>query len=672
MNDTRRYRWGVAALTAAAVLGVALRVAVFATSARHIPAFDDECKIALQAKHIAHGDCSLLILASPYIFPLDAYLMAPLIRVLPHNACGVRLLAFGAGLLSLAFSLLILRRWGRLRDTWPGVALVLFGSIYLLALQNGCAMPGYYSLLLLASVTVWLADRQATDAARRPWVTALLAGAAGGLACSETMLSLPVLVATGAMLGLHRSRRTARLALPALVLGALLGLLPHFAATLLHPEAFGAVERSVSWKQALNRLCSPAMDVTLPAALGLAPPAFPDGELRVGRFATHGLWFSLAWSGVLLGATVLALRRGIRRWRQDRWPSLDIGLVFVGISWMCLGLFLFSGRAHHHTYRYFAPLVWSFPFLVCYLYRSANRPVRWALGTVTAAFLAANAINDVALLKCWSAPGFADELKSYDLQPALRYLNERGINRGYATYVDAYRFTFETDERFVVCQPFNERFPGWLVPFREQVDPVTNVAYILSDTYKFTPELLAADLHRMNVAYRSQACGHYTVFTDFSGPQWRVGKAIPHVAMKAQASHNPKDAAAMLDDSLKSFWRCNGLLQLKGMWVAVTWAEPRRVQRLRLDHGFMGRDHDHAERINIYAKVDGDWRTVATKVSDDPQPFEFRNGHPVYGRAITDITLTNAVQATGLKVEIADPRSNLAWTIYDFNVIEAD
>ncbi len=671
MNETRRRRWVVAALTAAVLLGVALRLAVFVTSVRHIPAFDDECKIALQAKQIARGDCSLLILASPYIFPLDAYLMAPLIHVLPRNAFGVRVLAFGAGLLSLAFSLLILRRWGRWRDTWPGMALVLFGSTYLLSLQYGCAMPGYYTLLLLASVTVWLAERQADDT-QCPWVSALVAGAAGGLACSETMLSLPVLAATGAMLGLHRGWRTARIALPALVLGALLGLLPHLVATCLHPDAFGAVERSVSWKHAWNKLYSPSLDHTLPAALGLAPPVFPDTEARVGRFGAQGLWFSLAWSVVLLGSTALALSRGVRRWRQDRWPSLDVGLVFVGISWMCLLLFLFSGRSHLHTYRYFAPLVWSFPFLVGYLYRDANRPVRWALGGLTAAFLAANAVNDVALLSRWSAPGFADDLKSYDLQPALRYLDERGINRGYATYVDAYRFTFETDERIIVCQPFNERFPGWLVPFRQQVDPVTNAAYILSDTYKFTPELLAADLHRMNIGCHSQTCGHYTVFTDFTGPQWTVGKLVPRSELTARASHNPTQAGAMLDGDLTSFWRCNGSLQLKGMWVTVTWDSPRRVQRLRLDHGNMGRDHDHAEQVNVYAKVDGAWAAVARGVPDAPVPFEFRNGHPVYGRAITDITLPEPVQATGLKVEIAEPRSSRAWTIYEFDVIEAD
>ena len=56
------------------IIGVALvvRVALFWAGCANMPAFDDECIIALQAKQIAHGDVSLLMLAQPYLFPLEA------------------------------------------------------------------------------------------------------------------------------------------------------------------------------------------------------------------------------------------------------------------------------------------------------------------------------------------------------------------------------------------------------------------------------------------------------------------------------------------------------------------------------------------------------------------------------------------------------------------------
>lgn len=669
MTTRQRTFWIGAGIAVAIGLALALRLAVFTVSIKAVPAFDDECKIALQAKQIARGDYSLLILASPYIFPLDAYLMAPWIRILPRNAFGARMLAFSFGLLSLGFSLLILKRWGRLRDFWPGAALLLVGSGYLHALQIGCAMPGYGTLLLLSSVAVWLAQRQA-DRQDRLALPALLVGIAGGLACSETMLSLPVLLTAGTMMALHRNWRTAVLTLPAVAIGALLGLLPHLAAVHLYADAFSSVQQSIPWHQAFQKLLSPILDRTLPAALGIAPPVFPDTKERVGWLADYGLWFSAAWLAMLTTATLVALGRGIRRWRQERWPSIDVGLVFTGISWLCLGLFLFSGRSHSHTYRYFAPLVWSFPFVVAYLYRHTGTVIRCLIGVATVVFVTAQLASSAALLSRWSAPGFADDLKSYDLQPAIRYLEERGIRHGYATYVDAYRFTFATDERLVVCQPYNERFPGWLVPFKDQVDAATHVAYILSDTYRFPPERFEEDLKAMDVACRTRTCGHYVVFTDFTCPSRGTGTTIPRSSMRAQASHNPSEAVRMLDGTVSQGWRCNGSLQQTGMWVAVTWDQPRTVHRVRLDHGMVGRDH--AKRVNVLARVDGAWQPAAEAVSDSPAPFEFINGRPVYGRAVTDILLPHPVRATGIKTEIVEPRPERAWTINEIEVIAGD
>jgi hypothetical protein len=669
MAPPQRRFWIRGGVLVAIGLGVALRLAVFTVGVKAVPAFDDECKIALQAKQIARGEYSLLILASPYIFPLDAYLMAPWIHFLPRNAFGARILAFGAGLLSLVFSLLILKRCGRLRDLWPGAALLLVGSGYLHALQLGCAMPGYDTLLLLSSVAVWMAQRQ-EDRQDHVWLPALLVGVAGGLACSESFLSLPVLLTAGAMIGVHRNWRTALLALPAVAFGALLGLLPHLAAAHLYADAFNSVQQSVPWREALRKLSSPVMDCTLPAALGIAPPLFPDTSKRIGWLAHAGLWFSLAWLVTLTAATGVAVVRGIKRWGCDRWPSLDVGLVFAGISWMTLGLFLFSSRSHSHTYRYFALLVWSFPFVVAYLYCHTGKVLRCCIGGAALIFATVQLANSAALLSRWSAPGCADDLKSYDLRPAIRYLDQRGIRHGYATYVDAYRFTFETDERLVICQPFNERFPGWTVPFKNQVDAETNVAYILSDTYRFPPGLFKDDLESMGVSYRREDCGHYAVFTDFACPQRTTGTPVPRHSMHAQASHNPSQAGGMLDGTLDQFWRCDGSLQQTGMWVAVTWDQPRTVRRLLLDHGVMGRDH--TMRVNIFARQEGAWVPAAQGVSEYPAPFEFRNGHPTYGRAVTDIILPRPVPASGLKIEIAEPRLDRAWTIKEIAVLADD
>ena len=654
-------------LAAAIILGIALRVTFYGISCAHVPAFDDECRVALQAKQIARGDLPLLNPGSPYIYPLDTYLMAPFINILPRNAYGTRLLALGYCLLAMIFSILILRRWGRWREVWPGLVLVLFGSGYLLTLQVGCALSGYGILVLIASAVVWMSQRRADHS--RPWITALIVGLVGGLACSETMLSLPVLVAGGAMMILSKRWRTTLWTLPALTTGALIGLIPHVLATRMSADAFHTVQQSVSLSAGYHRLLSPALDRTLPAALGIGIPVFPDTKDRISTLNDYGLWFGVLWLLILSTATLVVLIRALHRLKKERWPSVDGGMALAGISWMCLALFLFSARSHSHTYRYFVLIVWSFPFLMAYLYLNAGRALRVLVGMVTLLFVTMNIWNTTTLMARWAKPGFATYLKMYDLNPVIRYLDERGINRCYATYADAYRITFETDERIISCQPYNERFAGWHVPYKEDiVDPSTNVAYVLSDTYRFPPGPFEEDLAAMKVTSRKETCGRYEVYTDFRSAFPADDKVVPQTLLKVQASHNTAAAGRMIDGNRTTFWRSNGALQQTGMWVSVEWDAPQTVRRLRIDQGTS--IHDHADALIVHYLSNGKWETLPGVVSGRPGPFEFRNQHPIYGRAIVDIDLPQPLETLGVKIEISKPRSRYAWTIAEIEVIE--
>jgi hypothetical protein len=640
---------------------VYLRVALFRSGCANMPANDDECIIALQAKQIAHGHFSLLMLAQPYLFPLEAYLMAPFIEWLPRTAFGARVLAFSMGLLAAVLGWMILRRWGRLSDTWPGILLLLFGSPFLFILQIGLALPGYPSLLLLSALMVWLAQLRDLSPARSQ-IAAVGVGILGGLACSVTMLALPVLITTGAMIGLQRNWILTKWASLLVVLGTLAGLCPYWLARLLFGGAGNDLFSLHLWHEALGHFLSPTLSDTIPAVLGLGCPVAPGSVDRVASHLVPAPVYGWLWFLSLTGITIKALVDGWIRWRRDKWLSLDFGLVFAGISWLCLIFFLFSSRSMSHTYRYVILIAWAWPFLLAYGYLHSGRLGRMGIGTLTALILAVNLTNTSGLLQRWNHPAFDTQLGSHDLSPVIRYLDSRGIHHAYSTYADSYRLTYATDERITCAQLYNERFPAWPLPYKtDVVDPSTNVAYVLSMDSRFTSEMFERDMASTKVICRIQECGAYKVYTDFVSPSKEEDIELIEFT-RAEASHSPDKVKSRINDPTQ-FWRSEGSFQEVGMWVSVEWPGSRRVGHVMVNHGMCSQDSP--DTVHIFYKVQEDWvKLPGGPLACVSMPFVFRNGHPVYGGEISLLEFPSPVETTGLKIEVANPRTHRAWTIY--------
>lgn len=654
-----RLWWGIL-ITAVLGLALAVRIALFWVSCANMPAFDDECIIALQAKQIARGEFSLLLLAQPYMFPLEAYLMAPFIEFLPRTASGARVMAFGMGLFSLLLGWAVLRRWGRLSDIWPGVLILLFGSPFLLIMQYGMALPGYPSLIFFSMLMVWIAQAR-SEPHITPKGAAVLVGFIGGLVCSVTMLALPVLVMTGAMIGLHRTWRAARWTLPLFVSGAMVGMIPHWLVRYLYGGS-GDVFRLEPWRVAFGTLMQPTLNSTLPAALGLGSPVVPGSLDRIDFFPSLGLAYGLLWLIFLGAVTMKAIGVGWRRWRLERWPSLDAGLFFSGVSWICLVMFIFSARSESHTYRYLTLIILAWPFLVGYYYCHSGRLGRWIVAGLTILVLMINVYNSWGILERWSKPSFGAKLKLYDFGPVIRYLDERGIRYAYSVYSDAYRLTFAADERIICAQLYNERFPAWPLPYKETVDNSTNVAYMLSKNNRFTAALFERDMASAKVTCRIQDCGAYKVYTDFHSSLNAVTSAL---FSKAEASHSSENVTDRLTDP-DLFWRSEGFHQMPGMWVSVEWTEPQQVRHILLNQGAFVQDRP--DTVHVYYRSAGAWIRLPDPLVCFSIPFMFENGHPVYGGAVTRMDLPAPVETSGLKLEIVNPRLRRAWTIYEIDI----
>jgi hypothetical protein len=668
------------------VLGLAYRVAWFGVSVRNIPVSTDESITVLQAKAITEdrraltfrakqhppglfGRFPLLFTGQPYLFPIESYLAAPFAPWLPRTPFGARVVPAVLGLLSVVCSLAILRAWGPLCDIWPAALLLIFPSTYLVMLQCAYALPGYVSFLLLIAVVVRLAQWHARARGVRAIGLALAAGLLAGLACSGNFMAIAVAVAAGTMVCLAANGQSALASTPAFLAGVLAGMGPYLLGKRLYADAYGAVTMLVPWRESLKRLWSPILDFTLPSAMGVRCCLFPDGERAVALVPGAEKPFAVLWVAIVLAATALAAWQFARRLRRDRWPSLTAGDALAGATWLCLALFLLNRRSHSVTFRYLLVAVWTFPFLVAALYAHAGRWLRWALAGLCAALAALNLATGAVLMGRWSEEGFAArEPRLYALEPAIRELEARGINRCYAAYFDAYRLTFMTDERILCSQPYNERFLGWPIPYKDLVDASTNAAYVLGPTFRFRPEDFEQALAAMEVTARREPVGSAFLYTGFESPRPRSGPALPGRGMVVLAGQDPRDGWALHDGRYETRWR-SVEPQRSGMSLDVTLAAPASADELRLYYN--GYPHDRARSLNVFARGASGWEPVATNVGWRIERFEFVNGHPVFGDQFHSIRFPPVTTDT-LRIEIAEPEPDRCWTLGEIELRQTE
>ncbi len=668
-------------LIGAVLLAVALRVAWFSVAVTRLQPSSDMSIPLLQARGIVqpdgsmllrtkrhprglHGRFPLLMMAQPYLFPTEAYLSAPVALFLPTNTFGALIIPAILALLSVWLGLLVLRRWGDWREVWPGVLLVLFPSAYVLILQAGYALPGYPAMMCLSALALYLAQRHGE--ARWPWLNAFFAGLAAGLAVSSSLLAAPVLIGVAAVVMLSNHWKKCLLSFPTFGIGAALGLFPHFAAKHFYPGAYGAVSNTFPWPDTLRRLWDPAITFTLPAGMGVTPPFWADNERMATLVPGLEKIFPWVWVALMVAATGVALWCFVARSIRNRWPTVAVGEALIGVTWISLVMFAMNRRSSSGEYRYLLLAVLSFPFVVAYLFAGAGRAVKAVLGTLAVLLLALNLAGAVVVLRDWARPGFAqDEAYIYDLEPVIGCLEDTGVDRAYASWHFAYRITYMTGERILCAQYFNERFPGWPLPYKDVVDAATNVAYVLGPTFGIRAEHFAADLEAQGVAARREEVGGFSVFTDFEWSPPTPEEKVDARIVSMETTHNAEEAGALTDGDYTSRWRSR-TGQVRAMAVNVRLSAPKSVNRVSMYYNHYR--HDRAPALTVRARgADGRWVVCARDVERGLEPFEFIHGHPVMGNELQTIRF-RPVLADMLRIEIADPQAERDWTIGEIEV----
>lgn len=622
-------------LLVSGLAALVLRLVFFGISVSQVPESSDESLSTLQAKMIVEGHTPLLVMANPYQFPVESYAHAPFVKILLRNAFGARIIPFCLSLAATAVFIALLFLIAPLRTGWPALLLLLFPSAYVLMLNSAYFIPQHSSFALLFALALYFTFRMRE--AFWPARVALIGGFFAGLAFSNHILAIPLLIALGTYVVFGPKLSVQLRVIPAFAAGIAIGLVPYLLAIWLIPGSYGAVAGTTSCAEVLKKLWGPALNSALTGVMGINPCLFPDNRHTLALIPGFGKVFAIIWILILLAVSALRMVRFIRRAVETRVVTVEPNDVFLGLAWLGFLTFLFSARSLSHTYRYLLPVAWAFPFMVGYLYARAPKAGRILVGAFAVFLAGFNIIVSLALMREWGRENFAEkEANLLDLKPAIQYLVTRGVHHACASYWLAYRVTYETGGRILCSQPGNERFPGWPLPYKREVDASPNVAYIMAPKMKFDMKRFENDLAVMGVACRREPLGKINIYTEFKNEKPFTGVPIPRENWRVLASHNQADAALLVDGNPRSFWQVTNACQ-REMWIRIDLPEPETINRIVIIH--TGFPRDFVGLRGVMGRTEEGWADlIGRKIGDAFDRFAYRNGHPVYGEPAQILT----------------------------------
>ena len=584
------------AIPLALLLAVVVRLP-FWIEALRTPVDADTAIVGLMARHPGEGTT---LWGQPYGSPLDSWVALPFVAVWGTSTEALRLPSFllGLALVPLAFAL---ARVLHPSAALPAAVLVACPPAYLLLL-SALPPPLYATTLVLCGLVLLLAAEtgRALDAEEAPRLRLALLGFLSGLAVWTHLMSASVLVAAGLWL-LARSRGRRHLLVFALA-PFLVACTPLLRFSLAEGQATRIVRVADRQESALDHLATvlPRLHEPLGGLLGTHVPVVADAEdfvLPAPRWVAAAL--VLLW-GILL---ILAGRAA-----GGTHPSV---LYFLAAGLVVLA-FPFPARSAPHTIRFLTPLFLPAAALVTWAASPRGTSRRaWVAVLALAALQLTGATH---LLAAWRSTDRAEApFLLPDLGPARRVLEERGVRRAYASYGPAWRLTWESGERIVASQPWNERFRHWPLPLLDDVRFAKNVAWVLTPTVPTDlppPEELEAALRSLGGRWRRVEAGAAVAFLDFVPPY------------SPRVEHWP-DAGPAGDGDLRTFLEPDPVAPL-----LLRLPEPRTLEGLALVASLEGPRLPRSMDVDVSA--DGVvFETVARRRRREERlDLRWLNGHP--------------------------------------------
>jgi hypothetical protein len=488
----------------AILLGALVRVP-FWIEALRTPVDGDTAIVGLMARHLGRGTT---LWGQPYGSPLDSWLAAPFVAAMGPTTAALRLPYFLLGLALIPVAYALARALSP-AAAFPAALLMACPPPYFLLL-SALPLPFYPTTLVLCGLLLVLALRAGKRLAEGAPSRGRLGlwGALAGLALWTHLMSLSAVAASGFYL-FRRARGRRSLLLVALV-PLLLTSSPWWVPALRDRQATRVVRVSGREETMGEHLLQvlPELHRPVGALLGTHVPLVADTpDFTVGAPPIAALGLVLLYGSCLL----LAFRAA----RAGGAPGL---LLLAAV--LALAAFPFPVRSAPNNLRFLTPMYLPVLALVVFVPAASARPRRAFVLVLVLACL--HLLGGARLLAAWRG---ADRAQAPfllpDLGPARAVLEARGIRRAYASYGPAYRLTYESAERIIASQPWNERFRHYPLPYLDEVDFAQDVAWVLTPTIPTDlplPSSFAEALGAIGGRFRRSEAGSAVVFHDFEPP----------------------------------------------------------------------------------------------------------------------------------------------------------
>ena len=534
-----------------------------------LPVSNDDAILLLMGRHVLKGELATTLWNQPYNGALDAYLLAPLLALLPHHDA-YRLYQLLCAALLVVLVGLLARRLGGPAAGVAGALLEAWGTPYM-ALMTATGPPPNFVMPLVTGFPLLAALAVGEQRSPPPGRGATFGlGLVCGLAVWNSSLAIPAFA--GMALGLAVAGLRPRLS-PAAVFaaGAAVGAAPLAVARLIGASgsrietassAVTAIRPQSEWWRGLEGLWHASIGLA-----GLQVPLVVDGEQRASLPA-------LLVAGLALGLVVAVLTGA---WSRRALPLVGWAVALAGAFWL-------SRRTGPDDLRYLygvnAPLL---ALAGCGL-GAAWRWRRGAAVALGACLLVPWGWGERALAESWRDPSFADRAWQVpSLEPPLAALHAAGIHSSYASLQLAGRITLETRDDVIASQAWNERIPGDPLRFRDEVDLDPAPAWLLSHRLsRGMPRAVGFRelVSRMGGSVVERPAAGFVVFAGFR-PPYDESRPVPRGAITALTTDGAALGPAVLDRDPATTWISDeGIARGNGLVVRVSPA--RRLSALVL------------------------------------------------------------------------------------------